>query len=73
MFSQKRKDCNKSKRTEFIVKESYCGTKNFQEILADILISEYEGNPNKIWTPEQNNDIINNTDNSLISCCSRKE
>jgi hypothetical protein len=70
---------NHAKKTKFIVKESYSGTKSLQNIFADIFISEYGENSKKVWTLEQKIDIIGNspqqvvTDNSLISCCSRKE
>jgi hypothetical protein len=75
----KKRFFNQPKKTKFIVKESYSGTKNLQNIFAYIFISEYGENSKKIWALEQKIDIIGNspqqvvTDNSLISCCSRKE
>jgi hypothetical protein len=73
MARQKESSVNQPKKTKYIIKETYCGTKSSQEIFTDIFISENEKSGNKIWTAEQNNDIIKETDNSLISCCSRKE
>ena len=54
----KKKFFNQAKKTEFIVKESYSGTKSLQNIFADIFISECEENSKKTWTSEQKNDII---------------
>lgn len=70
MFRLKRNRYAKPRKTEFIVKESYSGTKKSEDIFANIFISEYGKKP---WTSEQKNDIIQNTDNFQISCCSRKE
>ncbi len=67
---------NQPKRTKFIVKESYTGTKKSEEIFAKIFISENATNSKKMWTLEQNIDIIEvnpqqvDTDNSQIHVCS---
>jgi len=64
---------NKLKKIKYIIKESFSGKKESQEIFADLIFSEYEENSKIIWTQEQENDIIRETDNSQESCCSRKE
>ncbi len=79
MKKLKKRLFNQPQKTKFIVKETYSGTKSLQNIFADIFISEYVENSKKVWTLQHEIDIIGNcpqqvvTDNSLISCCSRKE
>lgn len=64
---------DKLKKIKFIIKESFTGKRTCSEIFTDIFISEHEGNSRKAWTSEQKHDIIQETDNSQKSCCSRKE
>ena len=69
----RKKRLYQAKKIKYIVKESYSGTRTSKEVFSDIFISEHEGNSSKTWTSEQKHDIIQETDNSQISCCSRKE
>ena len=58
----------KLKKIKYIIKECFSGTKNLQEIFTNIFLSEYQESSKKTWTSEQKNDIIQETDNSQISC-----
>lgn len=69
----KRKIFNQPKRTKFIVTEKYGGTKSAQQIFSDIFLLEHEINSSRTWTSELKHDTIQETDNSQIACCSRKE